>query len=73
MKATIDRFEEDLAVLIVRGEVPTVIHIPEWLLPEDCKEGDILDISISRDVEGTEAAKKRVSDLIEKLKKKSVD
>lgn len=73
MKATIDRFEEDLAVLIVRGEVPTVIHIPEWLLPEDCKEGDILDIAISRDVEGTEAAKKRVSDLIEKLKKKSVD
>lgn len=73
MKATIDRFEEDLAVLIVRGEVPTVIHIPEWLLPEDCKEGDILDIDISRDVEGTEAAKKRVSDLIEKLKKKSVD
>lgn len=73
MKATIDRFEEGLAVLIVRGEVPTVLHIPEWLLPEDCKEGDILDISICRDVEGTEAAKKRVSDLIEKLKKKSKD
>ena len=73
MKATIDRFEEDLAVLIVRGEVPTVLHIPVWLLPEECKEGDILDICISRDVEGTEAAKKRVSDLIEKLKKKSKD
>lgn len=73
MKATIDRFEEDLAVLIVRGEVPTVLHIPEWLLPEDCREGDIIDISISKDVEGTEAAKKRVSDLIEKLKKKSKD
>lgn len=73
MKATIDRFEEDVAVLIVRGDVPTVIHFPEWLLPEDCREGDILDITITRDVEGTEAAKKRVSDLIEKLKKKSAD
>ena len=72
MKATIDRFEEDVAVIIVRGDVPTVLHIPRWLLPEDCREGDLLDISFDRDVEGTEAAKKRVSDLIEKLKKKNV-
>ena len=73
MKATIDRFEEDLAVLIVRGAVPTILNIPRLLLPEDCKEGDLLDFTIRRDVEGTEAAKKRVSDLIEKLKKKSAD
>ena len=73
MKATIDRFEDELTVLIVRGDIPTILNVPRWLLPEGCKEGDILDISFKRDVEGTEAAKKRVSDLIEKLKKKSAD
>lgn len=73
MKATIDRFEEGVAVLIVRGDAPTILHVPEWLLPEGCKEGDLLDLEITRDVEGTEAAKKRVADLIEKLKKKSAD
>ncbi|HUL61456.1 MAG TPA: DUF3006 family protein, partial [Methanocella sp.] len=41
--------------------------------PEGCKEGDILDITISRDEESTREARKEVSDLIEKLKKKKYD
>ncbi len=82
MKVTIDRFEDGYAVLLVRGEKGTdspcaseSVHIdfPVQLLPEGCREGDVLDIEISRDVESTEEAKKRVSDLIEKLKRKNVE
>ena len=72
MKATIDRFEENLAVLLVRGDLPTVLNVPRYLLPEDCKEGDILDIGITRDVEAMKEAEQRVSGLIEKLKKKNM-
>lgn len=73
MKVTIDRFENGYAVLLVRGEECEHIDFPAKLLPEGCKEGDILDISITRDVESTEETRKRVSDLIEKLKKKKYD
>jgi hypothetical protein len=73
MKVTIDRFEDGYAVLLVRGEESTHIDFPENLLPEGCKEGDILDIEISRDVESTDEARQLVSDLIEKLKKKKYD
>jgi hypothetical protein len=70
MKVTLDRFEDGCAVLLVRDDEIIEIDIPACLLPDDCKEGDILDISIRRDVEGTEEARERVSGLIEKLKKK---
>jgi hypothetical protein len=73
MKVTIDRFEDGYAVLLIRGEEQMHIDFPEEYLPEGCKEGDILDIEISRDVAGTEEARKRVSNLIEKLKKKKYD
>jgi len=83
MKVTIDRFEDGYAVLLVRGEESAdsshaqeeSVHIdfPEKLLPEGCREGDILDIEISRDVKSTEEARKRVSGLIEKLKHKKYD
>jgi hypothetical protein len=73
MKVTIDRFEDGYAVLLVRGEEDTHIDFPVELLPEGCREGDILDIEISRDVESTEETRKQVSDLIEKLKKKKYD
>jgi hypothetical protein len=43
------------------------------LLPEGCKEGDILNISIERDLEATRQARERVSILIEKLRNKGKD
>ena len=46
------------------------LNFPLSLLPDGCKEGDVLNISIERDAVGTEQAKERVSDLMEKLKKK---
>jgi len=70
MKATIDRIEGELAVLLIRDGEKIKINIPLILLPEGSREGDILDISIHKDEKETAEAKERVSSLIEKLKNK---
>jgi hypothetical protein len=70
-KVTLDRIEENIAVLLVRDEETIKINISLTLLPSGSKEGDILDIAITRDVQETEATKERVSTLLEKLKKKN--
>jgi hypothetical protein len=71
MKMTIDRIEETLAVLISREDEPVRVNIPVSLLPPGCREGDILTVSIEQDEKATQAAKKQVSDLVGKLKKKN--
>jgi len=71
MKATIDRIEGTIAVLIVDDDEPVRINVPLPLLPPACEEGDILTIEIQRDPGATEGAKARVSDLIEKLRKQN--
>ena len=73
MKVTIDRFEDGYAVLLVRDEECVHFDFPTYLLPAGCREGDVLDIEVSRDVESTEEARQQVSELIEKLKKKRYD
>lgn len=70
-KVTLDRIEEGTAVLLVRDDETVKIDIPFFLLPAESKEGDILDITIDRDVHETEDAKERVSGLLEKLKNKN--
>lgn len=70
MKATLDRIENDMAVLLIRNDETIKINIPMTLMPKGCSEGDIMDIIISKDEKATEDARKRVSDLIEKLKSK---
>lgn len=70
MKATIDRIEGPLAVLISNEITPVTFNIPISFLGV-CREGEIIDIVITRDPESTKAAKVRVSSLIEKLKQKS--
>jgi hypothetical protein len=70
MKATIDRIEDKIAVLLL-GDESIKLNIPLSQLPEGCREGDILNMSFERDVVGTEQAKERVSNMMEKLKKKS--
>jgi len=70
-KFTLDRIEDSTAVLLLRDDESIKIDIPFCLLPQESKEGDILDISIIRDVQETEDAKERVSALLEKLKNKN--
>lgn len=70
-KVTLDRIEDCTAVLLLRDDESIIINIPLFLLPRESKEGDILNISIEKDVQETEAAKERVSALLEKLKNKN--
>ena len=72
-KVTLDRIEENVAVLLVRDEEKIKINVPLTLLPSGSKEGDILDIAITRDVQETEATKERVATLLEKLRNKNKD
>lgn len=72
-KVTLDRIEDNIAVLLVRDEEARKIDIPLFLLPAGSREGDILDITISRNAQETEAAKERVTVLLEKLKNKNRD
>ena len=70
MKAVIDRFEGELAVLLLGDKGGFRLNFPLSLLPAGCKEGDILNISIERDLAATEQARTQVSELMKKLKKK---
>jgi hypothetical protein len=71
MKATVDRLEGDMAVLLVRDDESIKFNMPITLLPEGVQEGDILDILITIDEKATDDAKERVSGLIERLKRKN--
>jgi hypothetical protein len=71
LKFTLDRMEGSIAVLLLRDEESVKIDIPLFLLPPESKEGDILNISIARDDQETEAAKEKVSALLDKLKNKN--
>ncbi|WP_371380537.1 DUF3006 domain-containing protein [Sporomusa aerivorans] len=65
IRAVVDRFEEDKAVLLV-GEQETSIIWPRQLLPE-CRESDILAINITVDSAATQKAKQEVEDLFEQI------
>lgn len=69
MKVTVDRFEGEIAVLLVRPEERYQILFPQELLP-DVKEGDLLEVTVRKEEGETQEARERVSSLIEKLKKK---
>ena len=68
MRATIDRIESHLAVLIAQEDESVRFALPLSLLPAGCREGDIVVIGIERDMKATMAARERVSGRIEKLK-----
>ena len=69
MKVRVDRFEGETAVLLVRPEDSQQILFPRELLP-DVEDGDILEITVIRDIRETDEARERVSSLIEKLRQK---
>ena len=70
MRATIDRIEGTLAVLISLEDESVRVNLPVSLLPPGCREGDIITVRIERDTQATTAAKERVADRIEKLKRR---
>lgn len=65
MKVTIDRFEGNYVIV----ELPnrSTVDMPKQLVPEDAKEGDILNIDIDKNetVKRKERIKKLMDDLWE--------
>ena len=70
MKATIDRIEGTIAVLVMQEDEAVRINLPLSFLPPGSREGDILAIWIKRDMTGTKEAQERVSRRIDRLKNK---
>jgi hypothetical protein len=68
MKATIDRIEGTMAVLITRDDEAVRFNLPISFLPPGCREGDILTLGIERDATGTKEAKEQLSGRIERVK-----
>ena len=67
-KATVDRFEEDLAVLIIDGRQVTR---PRAELPAETREGDVIDLDTGRvDREATEALREQVRQARQRTRKK---
>ncbi|MBE6096972.1 MAG: DUF3006 domain-containing protein [Schwartzia succinivorans] len=68
MKAVIDRFEEDKAVLLVGEDEDVKVVFPKEYLPEEAEEGDYLSVDISIDMEATEAARAEAEAILKELK-----
>jgi hypothetical protein len=68
-QATVDRIEDDTAVLILHGAPSKAFMIPAALLPEGCREGDIVTLTLERDPAGTQRERERIAQQIERLKK----
>ncbi|MFW5787335.1 MAG: DUF3006 domain-containing protein [Halanaerobiales bacterium] len=71
MKVTVDRIENKIAVLLIRPKEDYDIKLPVKYLPEEVKEGSILDIDFKIMQKETEAAEKRVRSLLDKLQNKN--
>lgn len=69
MKAVIDRFEGDYAVVLF-GDAEIQVDIPVVLLPEGVEEGSWLRVSFELDPEGTQGQKEKIKDMLDKLSRK---
>ncbi len=59
MKVIVDRFEGDFAVVELPDRTP--VNMPRVLLPEETKEGDVIDITVNL------AATKERREIVRKL------
>jgi len=69
LKAVIDRFEGDYAVVLF-GNDEIKVDIPKVLLPEGSKEGSWFKVSFELDIEETKSREDRIKSKLDKLKKK---
>lgn len=66
LTATVDRIEEQYAVLLV-GEPPASINWPVALLPEPVQEGDVLTVEWQHDRAETEKVRDEAAALLAEL------
>lgn len=70
VRATIDRIEDGIAVLILHSGSHKPVAIPSVLLPDGCREGDIVTITLERDPVGTRQEYDRIQEQVDRLKKR---
>lgn len=63
ISAYIDRYEGNLAVLLL-GEEMKKVNFPREFLPDDVGEGDYIKIDIALDKEANEAAEQEALELL---------
>lgn len=66
----IDRFEGKYAILESQDKAPIIFNFPRHLLPQEAKEGTVLNINISIDQKETKKRKDKIQNLLSKLKKR---
>ena len=68
-KVVIDRFEGDLAVVVLYDDDRVKFNLPLQYLPEGVREGDHLQMSFAKDLSGRESERMRIDELLKDLKK----
>jgi|WetSurMetagenome_2_1015567.scaffolds.fasta_scaffold78388_2 hypothetical protein len=71
MKASIDRIDGDIAVLVLCDDRGSVVRLPVFLIP-GAMEGDLVDLLITIDKAGTVAAREKSGEMVLKLGKKNI-
>lgn len=66
LKAVVDRFEEDKAVLLL-GEAERAVAWPREALPDEVREGDILWVAVSVDEAATRTARAEAEALLRQI------
>jgi hypothetical protein len=67
VQATIDRIEGDVAVLVLDTGSPQTITVPSILIPDGCREGDIVRLTLEPDPEATRTGRERIAGTIARL------
>jgi hypothetical protein len=70
VRATIDRIENGIAVLILHSISQKPVVLPSALLPDGCREGDIVTLTPERDPVGTQKERDEIAQQVEHLKKR---
>jgi hypothetical protein len=67
MQLSLDRIENGIAVLVGREDETFRLTLPVAVLPEGCREGDILTLVLERDPKTTREVRTRVAGRIADL------
>ena len=70
VRATIDSIEDGIAVLILHSGSHKPVAIPSVLLPDGCREGDIVTNTLERDPVGTPPERDVIGEQVDRLKKR---
>jgi hypothetical protein len=70
VQATIDRIEGDVAVLVLDTCNPKTVTLPTALLPDGCREGDIVRLTLEADPDATRISRERIAGTIDRITRK---